>query len=85
MSHHNTNCAPKKVVIFGAGFAGFNTAKELSKMNFKVYLIDKHNYHLYQSLFYQVATAVIEPASISFPLRKAFQGFKNFQFRMGTV
>ena len=75
----------KRVVIIGAGFAGFNLAKNLHKKDFEVYLIDKNNYHQFQPLYYQVATAGLEPASISFPLRKAFQHCDNIHIRMAEV
>lgn len=63
----------KRVVIVGAGFAGIQIAKRLSKKKFQVVLIDKNNYHQFQPLFYQVAMSGLEPSSISFPLRKLFQ------------
>jgi len=75
----------KKIVIIGAGFAGLQLADKLAKTNYKVYLIDKHNFHQFQPLFYQVATARIEPSSISFPLRKVFQKHKNVHVRLAEV
>ncbi len=75
----------KKIVIIGAGFAGLNLAKKLEKKEFNVFLIDKNNYHQFQPLFYQVATAGLEPNSIIFPLRKAFQGYKNIHIRMAEL
>lgn len=72
----------KKIVIIGAGFAGLTLAQKLDNKEFDVFLIDKNNYHQFQPLFYQVATAGLEPSSIIFPLRKAFQGRKNIHIRM---
>ncbi|SFU08633.1 NADH dehydrogenase [Algoriphagus locisalis] len=74
-----------KVVIVGAGFAGLKLAMKLRKKRFQVILLDKHNYHQFQPLFYQVATAGLEPSAISFPLRKIFHGSKNVTFRMAQV
>ncbi len=75
----------KRVLIIGAGFAGFKLAQNLNSKGFEVYLIDKNNYHQFQPLFYQVATAGLEPGSIIFPLRKAFQHYQNFHIRMAAL
>lgn len=74
-----------RVVIVGAGFAGLRLARKLYKKGFQTVLIDKFNYHQFQPLFYQVATSGLEPSSISFPLRKAFQKVKNMYIRVATV
>lgn len=74
-----------RVVIVGAGFAGLTLAQRLSQRDFQVVLIDKNNYHQFQPLFYQVAMAGLEPSSISFPLRKAFQRDKNVFIRVAEV
>lgn len=72
-----------KIVIVGAGFAGLKLARSLNnKPGFEVLLIDKFNYHQFQPLFYQVATAALDPSNISFPLRKAFQKSKNVRIRV---
>ena len=64
--------ADKRVVIVGGGFAGLKTAKALgNKEGLRVALIDKHNYHLFQPLLYQVATAGLSPADIASPIRGA--------------
>lgn len=75
-----------KIVIIGGGFAGINLAKEL--VNFKgveVILVDKNNYNFFPPLIYQVATAFLEPSSISYPFRKFFSGKKNLKFRLGEL
>jgi NADH dehydrogenase len=75
----------KRVVIVGAGFAGLTLAKKLSPKYFQVILLDKNNYHQFQPLLYQVATAGLEPSSISFPLRKIFHNKKHIFIRIAEV
>lgn len=75
----------RKVVIIGAGFAGLKLARKLKGKPFQVILLDKNNFHQFQPLFYQVATAGLEPSAISFPLRKIFHHSKNVIFRMADV
>lgn len=75
----------KRLVVIGGGFAGLKLATKLSGSNFQVILIDKNNYHQFQPLFYQVATSGLEPSSISFPLRKIFQGKENVCIRITEV
>lgn len=75
-----------KVIIIGGGFGGFRLARKLSsKKKFDVTLIDRFNFHQFQPLFYQVATAGLDASNISFPLRKAFHKEKNMHFRMAEV
>ena len=75
-----------KVVIVGAGFGGLRLARKLNnKTGFEVILIDKVNYHQFEPLLYQVATAGLDASNISFPLRKAFQKSKNVRIRMAEV
>lgn len=74
-----------RVVIIGGGFAGLAAAKGLEKSELQVVLIDKHNYHTFQPLLYQVATGGLEPDSIAFPLRKRFNDVENFYFRLAEV
>lgn len=75
-----------KVVIVGAGFAGLRLARRLNnKPGFNVLLIDRFNYHQFQPLFYQVATAALDASNISFPLRKAFHKSKNVRIRVEEV
>ena len=76
----------KKIVVIGGGFAGLQLCRKLrNKKGFQVLLIDRENHHMFQPLFYQVATARLEPSSISFPFRKIFQRAKNIDFLMANV
>src|SRR5215207_7663431 len=75
-----------KVVIVGAGFGGLRLARKLNNQpGFDVLLIDKFNYHQFQPLFYQVATAGLDASNISFPLRKAFHKSKNVRIRLAEL
>ncbi|GAC1429006.1 MAG: NAD(P)/FAD-dependent oxidoreductase [Chitinophagaceae bacterium] len=75
-----------KVVIVGGGFGGLRLARKLNnKPGFEVTLLDRFNYHQFQPLFYQVATAGLDASNISFPLRKAFHKSKNVRIRLGTL
>lgn len=74
-----------RIVIVGGGFAGLNLAKSLRKTKAQVVLLDKNNFHTFQPLLYQVATAGLEPDSIAGPLRKSFEGDPNYFFRMVKV
>ena len=75
-----------KVVIIGGGFAGINLALSLGNHNeFEVTLVDKNNYNFFPPLIYQVATAFLEPSSISYPFRKLFSGKDNLHFRLGEL
>ena len=82
---HSENRGPK-IVIIGGGFGGLKLARKLSKKkNFDITLIDRFNFHQFQPLFYQVATAGLDASNISFPLRKVFHKEKNMHFRMADV
>lgn len=74
-----------KVVVVGGGFGGIELAKHLADKPVEVLMLDKHNYHTFQPLLYQVATGGLEADSIAFPLRKIFEGQKNFKFRIAEV
>ncbi|SFI94881.1 NADH dehydrogenase [Olleya namhaensis] len=74
-----------RIVIIGGGFAGIALAKKLSKQEVQVVLLDKHNYHTFQPLLYQVSTGGLEPDSIAYPIRKVLQDFPNFYFRLAKV
>jgi NADH dehydrogenase len=75
----------KRVVIVGCGFAGLTLAKKLRNTGYQVVILDKHNYHQFPPLFYQVASAGLEESSILFPLRKIFQHYKDFHLRKVEV
>ena len=74
-----------RIVIIGGGFAGISLAKRLRNKNVQVVLLDKHNYHNFQPLMYQVATGGLEPDSIAYPIRKIVQEYKDFYFRLAEV
>jgi len=75
----------KVVVIVGAGFGGLRVARALRRAPVQVVLLDRNNYHLFQPLLYQVATAGLEPEEIAKPARAILRGQKNFDFRMVEV
>lgn len=74
-----------KVVIIGGGFAGLNLAKSLKNAPVDLLMFDRHNYHTFQPLLYQVATGAIEVETIAFPIRRVFQRQKNFSFLIAEV
>lgn len=74
-----------RVLIIGGGFGGIQLAKRLKDKEVEVLMLDRHNYHTFQPLLYQVATGGLEPDSIAFPLRKVFKRQKNFNFRVADV
>lgn len=77
---------PKNIVIAGAGFGGLRLARLLNnRPEFKVTLIDRNNYHQFQPLFYQVATANLDASNISFPLRNIFRNSKNVNVRVAEI
>jgi NADH dehydrogenase len=73
------------VVIIGGGFAGLNAAKQLRRAPVEVMLIDQNNYHTFQPLLYQVATAGLETGDIAHQIRDIFRRQQNFHFRLATV
>ena len=75
----------KRIVIIGGGFAGISLAKKLKNIDVQIVLIDKHNYHTFQPLLYQVSTSGLEPDSIAYPLRKVLKNLNNFHFRWAAV
>jgi NADH dehydrogenase len=72
-------------VIAGAGFAGLILLSKLVGKGFEIILLDKNNFHLFQPLLYQVATAGLEPSAISFPIRKILQKEENVHFRIAEI
>lgn len=75
----------KRVVVAGMGFGGMNVARGLAGSGMDVTLIDRNNYHLFQPLLYQVATAGLEQESIAYPIRALVRGWYNLNFRMGEI
>lgn len=74
-----------KIVIIGAGFGGLSATKELANVPCDITLIDRRNYHLFQPLLYQVATAALSPANIATPIRSIVRRQKNVKVLMGRV
>lgn len=76
-----------RIVILGGGFAGLNVAKRLDKSRYEVHLVDRNNYHSFPPLFYQVASAGLDPTGISFPLRREMRKLRprNIRFHLGEV
>lgn len=81
------NSPKKKLVVIGGGFGGLNLVKYIDKKKWDVTLVDKHNYHSFAPLFYQVASSGVEPSDITFPLRRELSRGKSrgTQFTMGHV
>jgi NADH dehydrogenase len=76
----------KKIVVIGGGFAGMNFVKSVCHFTeYDITLVDKHNFHQFMPLLYQVAMAFIEPSNISYPFRRMFQRQKNIHFHFGCV
>ena len=77
----------KRVVVIGGGFAGLNMTKYIDTEYYDVIIIDRNNYHSFPPLFYQVASAGLDPASISFPLRRELRKLHTpgVTYRMGDV
>ena len=82
---HIPDSDKKRVVIIGGGFGGLKLASSLGSSGYQVVLIDKNNYHQFQPLFYQVATAGIEPSAILFPLRKVLHRLPDCFLRISEV
>ena len=75
-----------RVVVIGAGFAGLEAAKILSKdPRIHLTMIDRNNYHLFQPLLYQVATAGLSPAEIAMPIRAVLRGRRDTLVKMAAV
>jgi NADH dehydrogenase len=73
------------VVIVGAGFGGLGAAEQLAHVPVEVTLIDRHNYHTFQPLLYQVATSLLNAEDVGAPVRSMFRHQENVNFRLGTV
>lgn len=74
-----------KVVIIGGGFGGLTAAQTLKNAPVQVTLVDRHNYHLFQPLLYQVATGSLSPANVAGPLRQVLHKQKNTRVLLGEA
>jgi len=74
-----------RIVVVGAGFAGLKFVRQIDSRKYQVVVIDKNNYHTFQPLMYQVASAGLEPDSIAYPIRKIINAKENIFFRMAEV
>lgn len=79
------NSSYERIVILGAGFAGYTLARKLAGKKFQIVLVDRNNFHQFQPLFYQVGMSGLEPSSICFPLRRSFQSNPDFFVRVTEV
>ena len=77
--------ARPRVLVLGGGFAGVGAAKALKDVDVDIVLIDKHDYHTFQPLLYQVATDLLETAAVGHPLRDLFQKEPNVTVHQATV
>jgi NADH:ubiquinone reductase (H+-translocating) len=74
-----------RVVIVGCGFGGLECAKKLDGSSVDVLVIDRNNFHVFTPLLYQVASSLLNPSDIAFPIRKIFRGSPNVRYRQGEV
>ncbi|QQL51152.1 NAD(P)/FAD-dependent oxidoreductase [Mucilaginibacter ginkgonis] len=74
-----------RIVIIGGGFGGINLAKKLKNQPVEIILLDRHNYHTFQPLLYQVAMGAVEADAVGFPLRKIFERQDNLRFHLADV
>lgn len=81
----DTTRARPRVVILGGGFGGLYCAKALRRADVDITLVDKHNYHLFQPLLYQVATASLSPADVASPIRGILKRQKNVEVWLGEA
>ncbi|MEQ9063301.1 MAG: NAD(P)/FAD-dependent oxidoreductase [Vicingaceae bacterium] len=84
-AHNIPNLSIPRIVILGGGFAGLKLARSINTRHYQVVLIDQNNYHTFQPLLYQVATAGLEPDSIAYPLRKTLKNKAHTHIRMAAV
>src|SRR5437762_8716029 len=77
MTDGSAHAGRKRVAVVGAGFGGLEAARKLARSPVDVTVIDRHNYHLFQPLLYQVATAALSPADIAEPIRVVLRHQRN--------
>jgi len=80
-----TSQSNPRVVIVGAGFGGLNAAQALASLPVQITVIDRKNYHTFQPLLYQVATAGLSPGEIAAPIRSILRSHKNIAVLMAEV
>ena len=85
MSSNIPDTDKKRIVIVGGGFAGLALIRTLRRSGMQVVLVDKHNYHMFKPLLYQVASSALNVGDIAFPFRKMFHGWNDFYFRMAYI
>ncbi len=85
MSFNIDRNGKKRIIIVGGGFGGLKLANKLRNSGLQVILVDKNNYHQFPPLIYQIASAGMEPSSISFPFRSIFRKHHDCHFRMAEV
>src|SRR6476660_5557901 len=85
MDSKMANKGTPRVVIVGAGFGGLNAAQALAKAPVQITVIDHKNFHTFQPLLYQVATAGLSPGEIAAPIRSILRSHKNIEVLMGDV
>ncbi|HXY71785.1 MAG TPA: NAD(P)/FAD-dependent oxidoreductase [Actinomycetota bacterium] len=85
MSEGTARRGRRRVVIVGGGFGGLACARALDGEDVDVLLLDRHNFHLFAPLLYQVATALLNPSDIAYPFRSIFRRSRNVRFRQATV
>jgi len=85
MTHNPPASKRPRVVIVGAGFGGLTVAKALAAAPVDVTVVDQHNYHLFQPLLYQVATAALSPADIASPIRTILRDQRNTSVMLAKV
>src|SRR6202051_543067 len=84
-AHSTAHQTAHRVIIVGAGFGGLNAAEKLARSPVKITVIDRKNYHTFQPLLYQVATAGLSPGEIAAPIRSILSRHHNVEVLMAEV